>query len=134
MRFLGSTVRCGSRYTPSSVAEHSTTGSPVLSVTDLTKTFAVTSRFLRRRTGEVQAVKGVSFDVEAGQTLAIVGESGSGKSTTLHEIMGFSQPPGVVRLTGVDPSTLRGERRALRKQISIVFQDPRGAGPADDRP
>ena len=61
------------------------------------------------------------------QTLAIVGESGSGKSTTLHEIMGFSQPPGVVRLTGVDPSTLRGRAaRALRKQISIVFQDPAG--------
>jgi peptide/nickel transport system ATP-binding protein len=123
---------------------------PVLSVTDLTKTFAVTSRFLRRRTGEVQAVKGVSFDLQAGQTLAIVGESGSGKSTTLHEIMGFSQPPGVVRIgqrahsaggqgplgenegplggIAVDPATLRGRAaRALRQQISMVFQDPAGA-------
>ncbi|MFT3901273.1 MAG: ABC transporter ATP-binding protein [Gordonia sp. (in: high G+C Gram-positive bacteria)] len=100
----------------------------VLSVDDLTKTFAVTSRFLRRRTGEVRAVKGVSFDLDAGQTLAIVGESGSGKSTTLHEIMGFGQPPGVVRLAGRDPATLRGrEQRALRQQISMVFQDPAGA-------
>ncbi|MFT4200825.1 ABC transporter ATP-binding protein [Gordonia sp. (in: high G+C Gram-positive bacteria)] len=100
----------------------------VLSVHDLTKTFAVTSRFLRRRTGEVQAVRGVSFDLVPGQTLAIVGESGSGKSTTLHEIMGFAQPAGVVRIAGQDPATLGGrDQRALRRHISMVFQDPAGA-------
>ncbi len=102
----------------------------VLSVDGLTKTFAVTSRFLRRRTGEVRAVNGVSFDLAAGQTLAIVGESGSGKSTTLHEIMSFDQPPGVVRLGAdqIDPATRRGRAaRVLRREISMVFQDPAGA-------
>ncbi|GAB08640.1 putative peptide ABC transporter ATP-binding protein [Gordonia araii NBRC 100433] len=100
----------------------------VLTVANLTKTFAVTSRFLRRRTGEVHAVRGVSFDLAAGETLAIVGESGSGKSTTLHEIMSFGQPPGVIRIGDVDPAALRGrEARTLRRQISMVFQDPAGA-------
>ncbi|WP_290705976.1 ATP-binding cassette domain-containing protein, partial [Gordonia sp. UBA5067] len=101
---------------------------PVLTVRGLSKTYGLTSRLLRRRTGEVRAVNDVSFDLAAGETLAIVGESGSGKSTTLHEIMGFAAPPGTISVNDMDPATTRGRTaRALRQEISMVFQDPAGA-------
>ena len=46
--------------------------------------------------GEVQAVRGVSFDVEKNQTVAIVGESGCGKTVTAKSIMGLIKKPGIV--------------------------------------
>ena len=58
--------------------------------------------------GTVQAVRGVSFGVDAGETLAIVGESGCGKSVTVQSIMGLTpMPPGRItsgsaRLRGID--------------------------------
>jgi len=84
------------------------------------------------RDGVVRAVDGVSFAVDAGETLGIVGESGSGKSVTAYSLLGLlPSPPGNVeggtaRFEGVD--LLAGspaERRAIRgKRISIIFQDP----------
>lgn len=99
---------------------------PLLSVRDLSKTFRVGS-FLKRR--EVQAVRGVSFDIPAGTTLGLVGESGSGKSTTGRAIARLIEPSGgVVRFDGTDVSHLRG--RALkewRRAVGFVFQDPYGS-------
>ena len=52
--------------------------------------------YFKTREGEVHAVDGVSFTLEAGKTLGIVGESGCGKSVTVLSIMGLVQPPGRV--------------------------------------
>ncbi|MGH7765727.1 MAG: ABC transporter ATP-binding protein [Candidatus Dormibacteraceae bacterium] len=79
--------------------------------------------------GVVQAVRGVSFRLEAGQTLGIVGESGSGKSVTMQTVAGLTQGAnvsGVALFEGRDllamqPEALRHLRGA---QIGIVFQDP----------
>jgi oligopeptide/dipeptide ABC transporter ATP-binding protein len=80
----------------------------------------------------LRAVDGVSFDVEAGETLAVVGESGSGKSVTALSILQLvAQPPGRivggrVLFKGRDLLTLSGaDMRAIRgKEISMIFQEP----------
>jgi len=79
--------------------------------------------------GIVQAVRGLSFEVERGQTLAIVGESGSGKSVATQTITGLTRGARVrgtahfdgVDLLQTDPETLRGIRGA---RIGMIFQDP----------
>ena len=82
--------------------------------------------------GVVQAVRGVSFDVHAGQTLAIVGESGCGKSVTVQSLMGLiPMPPGRIHQGS---ATLRGKDILASKfidgddirgrEISMIFQDP----------
>ena len=81
--------------------------------------------------GEVQAVRGISFDVEKGDILGIVGESGSGKSVTSLSIMGLVDQPGkitegsiifdgreLVNLTHQELSEIRGN------DMSMIFQDP----------
>ena len=82
--------------------------------------------------GVVQAVRGVSFDVFAGQTLAIVGESGCGKSVTVQSLMGLiPMPPGRIhqgsaRLRGQDilASKMIAGQDIRGSQISMIFQDP----------
>ncbi|WP_194763319.1 ABC transporter ATP-binding protein [Microbacterium sp. UFMG61] len=102
-----------------------------LEVRNLTKTFPLMKgAIFKRKVGEVQAVKGISFDVREGETMAIVGESGSGKTTTLLQIMDFAkQDDGdiVVAGTSVGDITSGAQERALRRDIQIVFQDPMGA-------
>ena len=80
--------------------------------------------------GVVQAVRGVSFEVDAGQTLGIVGESGSGKSVSTQTIMGLTRGaqvigPGHVRGPGParPPAPTRCGPSAGRK-IGMIFQDP----------
>lgn len=79
--------------------------------------------------GVVKAVDGVSFDVAAGQTVALVGESGCGKSTTAYAVIGLEQPTsGQILFDGRDITSLRGsERASLSRDIQIVFQDPSAA-------
>jgi oligopeptide/dipeptide ABC transporter ATP-binding protein len=99
---------------------------PLLSVRNLIKHFPVRSGILRRTTGAVRAVDGVSFDVARGETLAVVGESGCGKTTTGRSILRLIEPTGgSVHFDGVDVLSLdRGRLRALRRQMQIIFQDP----------
>ncbi|MGH3690672.1 MAG: ABC transporter ATP-binding protein [Microbacterium sp.] len=102
-----------------------------LEVKNLTKTFPLLKgAFLKRKVGEVHAIKGISFDVREGETLAIVGESGSGKTTTLLQIMDMvKQTDGDIVIAGTSVNDIRSHKveRALRRDIQIVFQDPMGA-------
>lgn len=102
-----------------------------LEVKNLRKTFPlVKGAFLKRKVGEVQAIKGISFDVREGETMAIVGESGSGKTTTLLQIMDMvKQTEGDIVIAGTSVNDIHSRKveRALRRDIQIVFQDPMGA-------
>jgi len=98
---------------------------PLLAVRDLVQEFEVRGRG-GVRAGIVQAVSGVSFDVQPGETLGIVGETGSGKSTLARAILQAPRPKaGSVVFRGADLVRLRG--RSLleaRRQLQMVFQDP----------
>jgi ABC-type oligopeptide transport system ATPase subunit len=100
---------------------------PLLVVTDLCKRFPIRRGVLVERTVDwVDAVRDVSFEIHAGETLGLVGESGSGKSTTGYSILQLLKPSsGSVRFQGEELTTLaRDELRRLRRQMQIVFQDP----------
>ena len=74
----------------------------------------------------VHAVKGVSFTIRRGTTLGLVGESGSGKSTVAGALTGLVKPDGgTASLNSADVFGVRGAaEKALRRRISLVFQDP----------
>src|SRR6516165_9814430 len=79
--------------------------------------------------GTVQAVRGVSYHVDAGQTLGIVGESGSGKSVSTQTIMGLTRGAkisGQAVFEGQDLLTASPDQmRAIRgAKIGMIFQDP----------
>lgn len=98
---------------------------PLLQVNDLSVSFH-TSR------GTARAVNGVSFDIDAGETLAILGESGSGKSVTAKAIMGLLPPrtssvdTGQVLFNGEDVLQMspKKARELAGRDIGMVFQDP----------
>ena len=99
---------------------------PLLTVTDLKVHFPITRGILSKTTGYVYAVDGVSFELNAGETLGIVGESGCGKTTTGLAILRLIEPTeGQVIFQGKDISQMSGqERQTLRRQMQIIFQDP----------
>ncbi len=72
--------------------------------------------------GEVKAVDGVSFDVEAGEIFAFLGPNGAGKTTTIQMLTTLLTPTsGLMRLDGLDPAVAPLE---VRRRFGIVFQDP----------
>ena len=101
------------------------TGTPLLDVRGLETEFDVPG-------GPVRAVRGVSFSIERGETLALVGESGSGKSVTALSILQLlpsppaRHPAGSVRFQGVE--LLHAPERTLEamrgNRIAMVFQEP----------
>ena len=98
----------------------------LLSVRDLVKHFPIKRGVFGKVSGQVRAVDGVSFDVEAAETLALVGESGCGKSTTGRAVLRLIEPTsGSVQFDGNDVLALgTGDLRRLRRKMQIVFQDP----------
>ena len=87
--------------------------------------FPVRRGFLRRVTGHVKAVDGVSLALRAGSTLGIVGESGSGKTTLGLALLRLTGCQGHIRFAGRDIAALTGRQlRPLRREMQIVFQDP----------
>jgi oligopeptide transport system ATP-binding protein len=109
---------------------------PILDVKDLHVRFPVFGGLLLRRTGEVHAVKGVSFALEQGETLGLVGESGSGKTTVGRAIINilramtysveisgdilYHGKSGVVNLAPLSKHAMR----PYRSDIQMIFQDP----------
>ena len=102
---------------------------PLVEVRDLKMYFPVYTGILRRHTGDVKAVDGVSFDIVQGETLGLVGESGCGKSTVGRSLLRLYEPTsGSIRIDGDEITTLSTEAlRNKRPQMQMVFQDPQAS-------
>jgi peptide/nickel transport system ATP-binding protein len=94
----------------------------LLSVRDLKVTFPTSG-------GELQAVRGVSLDIAAGEKVGLVGESGCGKSTLGRAIMRLVPvAEGEIRLQGTDLTAMSPRQlRPLRPLMQMIFQDPYGS-------
>jgi len=99
---------------------------PILQVERLEKHFPVQRGLLRRTVAQIQAVDGVSFTINPGETLCLVGESGCGKSTVGKLILRFIDPTGGrILLGGEDIAALKPDQmRQHRRNAQMVFQDP----------
>jgi oligopeptide/dipeptide ABC transporter ATP-binding protein len=106
---------------------------PLLEVQDLTVRFRTMSVLRQAATGGrapfVEAVAGVSFELEPARTLALVGESGSGKTTLGRALIGLVEPSsGRIRFEGADrPGRSASAWKRWRRQMAMMFQDPVGS-------
>lgn len=98
----------------------------LLKVDDLKTYFPIRKGLLRKTTGFVRAVDGVSFKIRPGQTLGLVGESGCGKTTTARTLIRLlPATAGRIFFDGMDVfSADKKQLRQLRRDVSIIFQDP----------
>ncbi len=102
----------------------------LLEVKDLKKYFPIQKGLLRRTTGYVKAVDGVSLFIEEGETLGLVGESGCGKTTTGRCIVRVYEPTAGDILFHENGSAInlndleRQELKAFRRHLQMIFQDP----------
>ena len=99
--------------------------SVVLTARDLTRHYNV-SAGLFKPDAVVRALNGVSFELEAGKTLAVVGESGCGKSTLARALTLIEEPSsGSLQIAGQEVAgASKAERKQLRKDVQMVFQSP----------
>ena len=98
---------------------------PLIEAVDISKRF---SGGLGRESTLALAGLSLAIDAEAPSIIAVVGESGSGKTTLARLLLGLAEPTGgEVRYRGTDLHKLtREERRAFRRDVQAVFQDPYG--------
>jgi ABC-2 type transport system ATP-binding protein len=83
---------------------------------------AIDVRDLRKSYGEIEAVRGVTFDVAAGEVFGFLGPNGAGKTTTINMLCTLAKPTaGTARVAGHD---VVSERDNVRRNIGLVFQDP----------
>jgi ABC-2 type transport system ATP-binding protein len=83
---------------------------------------AVSVRGLAKRYGEIEAVRGIDFDVRPGETFGFLGPNGAGKSTTIKILCTLATPTaGSATVAGHD---VAAERDEVRRNIGLVFQDP----------
>ncbi len=96
----------------------------VLDVRDLHRTFTTTTGVLRRRRTRVEAVRGVSFEVQRGELFGLLGPNGAGKTTTIKMLITLLLPTsGSARVLGLD---VERDARAVRRRIGYVFGGDRG--------
>lgn len=102
-----------------------TAATALLEVQHITKSFGARTQLLKK-THAMQALRGVSLTVHAGETLALVGESGSGKSTLGRCILRLHEPDsGTVTFNGENVLAMNPDAlRQARQNMQMVFQDP----------
>ncbi len=105
------------------------TTEPLLTVTDLRRSYRIRRGGFLGKAAELKAVDGVSFEIRPGETLGLVGESGCGKSTTAKLVLGhIPATSGGVTFEGKSVTAVRNANwRALRPRMQMVYQDPLGA-------
>ena len=99
---------------------------PLLEVRNLRKLFPGKSSFMKKDKAWIKAVDGVSFKLDAKETLGVVGESGCGKSTMGRSVLRLIEPTeGEILYKGKDFTKASGqELRKMRADMQIIFQDP----------
>ena len=100
---------------------------PILEVTDLSKFFPIQSQGIFSKVkGDNKAVNGISFTLNAGETLGLVGESGCGKSTAGRTILKLYEPTsGTIKFEGEDITKLSAAAmKPYRTKMQMIFQDP----------
>src|SRR6185437_17145037 len=96
----------------------------VVEVEKLARTYRTSTGILRRRTVEVEAVRGVSFEIPKGELFGLLGPNGAGKTTTIKMLITLLLPTsGTARMLGLDVAR---DAREVRKRIGYVFGGDRG--------
>jgi ABC-2 type transport system ATP-binding protein len=97
---------------------------PAIEVRDLVRKYKTSTGIFRRRTLEVEAVRGVSFEVAEGELFGLLGPNGAGKTTTIKMLITLLIPTsGSARVLGLD---VVKDAREVRKRIGYVFGGERG--------
>jgi len=118
-----------SMHVPARVRTDASRASPLLEITDVIRDYRGRRRSLFSSPEPIHAVRGVSFELHEGQSMALVGRSGCGKSTLARMILALDKPTsGSIRLRGEDLTTkTEADLRPFRRDMQVVFQDPYGS-------
>ena len=92
---------------------------PIIEVKDLVRDYAVTSGIVRRNKKIINAVRGISFEVEKGEIFGLLGQNGAGKTTTIKMLITMLAPTsGTCKVLGYDTF---GQEKMIRDRINFIF-------------